>query len=146
MTKQTLHISDPERARFAANSEITTDSWGNEVLVGLSHDESNRHATHLRPRAGRRTPEEVADARYLDGRHLRAMVFWRIAAVVPDCNNRKMTAEDAFEVGRMAWKAYAGVDQLLHFSEMIGSVPVELRLAALNGWLCAFDDEADRFK
>jgi hypothetical protein len=139
-----LNISEPERAKFATNNELGADSHGNEVLIGLDYDESNRHVRYLRGPMHRRTRDEAADARYLLGRHQRAMIFWKLAIKLPDCLNEEMSAEGAFEVGREAWNAHAGATQLSDFSKMIGTVPLALRLAALNGWLNAFDDEADR--
>ena len=45
-----------------------------------------------------------------------------------------------------AWKADAGLRQHEDFSNMIAGVPIALRMAALNGWLNAFDDEEIRLR
>jgi hypothetical protein len=66
------------------------------------------------------------------------MVFWSIALSQPDCDG-SLTREEAFEFGRAAWKADAGSRQLQDFAEMTAGVPKAVRMAALNGWLCAFD-------
>ena len=81
----------------------------------------------------------------MDGRHQRALLFWTAALSKPDCE-RSLTPTEAFEVGREAWKADAGLRQHEDFSNMIAGVPIALRMAALNGWLNAFDDEEIRLR
>jgi hypothetical protein len=135
-----------ERAKLLENGEIGLDRWGNEVLIGLTSDESQRHLQYVHSRMRPKARHEKTDARYLRDRHKRAMLFWKAAQEEPDKSTKEMSAEEAFETGGGAWKAYAGVDQISDFREMIRSVPAAVRMAALNGWLVAFDDEAERLK
>lgn len=61
-----------------------------------------------------------------------------------------MSAEEAFETGRAAWDGRRALSDLAghvrDFDQMIDLVPGHLHLAALSGWLNAFEDEAARLE
>jgi hypothetical protein len=156
MTNQRLSLPDAQRADLEANNRIAIDTAGDEIIVGLTFDESNRYARYLlRPRQHHRylplirgaSPEETQDFLDLSMGHARAMIFWSLALHEPDCVG-SITPEDAFEVGRAAGKADAatppekrlGRDYQLHFEKMIAGVPKTVRIAALNGWLLAVQE------
>ena len=138
----TLNLEETERARLGLG--ITNDRRGDEILVGLDRAESERYISLMR--MSPRHQDDSDDARYLEARHKRSMHFWTIALAAGDSCAIPRTPENAFDLGFKAWNAFAGIRQIDDFKAMIVQVPKEQRLAALNGWLAAFDDEAARLR
>jgi hypothetical protein len=67
-----MPVKDTDRAEFEAFHDLGLDSYGREVLVGLSYEETEWYLDVLeRERAGRHlvTKEEIRRRAYLDDRH-----------------------------------------------------------------------------
>jgi hypothetical protein len=133
-----LHIDEADRNRLDSSS-LAIDDSGNEVFVGLNRDESQRYADILR--LGEKGTD-IEESEYLRESHERALLFWRIALRIDRSSAIRMTPESAFDLGYTSWNPFAGDGQIEDFENMIRQVPKDLRLAALNGWLSAIDDEA----
>jgi len=138
-----LKLTNDERARLN-QGELVFDKEGWEIYVGLDRAESERHITLMRML--RRHRADARDAKELRERHKRALVFWRRALALPEESTNATTAQTAFDLGYAAWNAFAGDRQLVDFEKIIVQVPKDQRLAALNGWLAAFDDEGARLR
>lgn len=144
-----LPLSSAMREGLAAENKIVV--WkGSETLIGLTRDETERLLSYWQ--ASGRTPRENRQDRiYVEERHHRAAVWWQRALHAPESvPTVDMTPEAAFEAGQLAWDGQrARADLSAHmqdFDGMIARVPGDLRLAAVHGWLSAFDDEADRIR
>ncbi|MER8489343.1 hypothetical protein NKH53_13830 [Mesorhizobium australicum] len=138
------------RNRLSAENRLVPGKADCEVLVGLSRDESERLVRHWQQpaMADRQERRETSD---LEDRHSRARVWWQRTLQMSETpNSSRMTAEEAFESGRSAWHGRNALEDLSQhmrdFDAMIVAVPKHLHLAALNGWLNAYDDEADRLR
>lgn len=138
-----LKLTDDERARLGPEV-LATERSGREIFVGLDHAESER-LVRLR-RMLKRAKTEAKEARDLEERHGRALVFWRLALVTPEPHGNSISSQNAFDRGYAAWGAFTSSQRLEDFKAMIVDIPREHRLAALNGWLAAFDDEAGRLR
>lgn len=143
-----LGLPDQLRVTYMSENRLVTDRLGNEVFIGLGRDESERLARYWQLSA---IPDrqDRQDKYALEERHNRGRVWWQRALQAPDdASTTAMTAEAAFEVGRVAWNGQRALSDLAEhmqdFDRMIAGVPSPFRLAAIHGWLNAFDDEADR--
>jgi hypothetical protein len=137
MPVKSLDLTVQERARLEPDHHLVIDR-NDELFVGLDRAESERYVTLVIRRRG----ADANEAARLQNRHNRAIFFWRIALAAEGFPTSPMTRDCAFNLGLEAWKAFAGGGQIADFEAMIVQVPKEQHLAALNGWLAAFDDEA----
>ncbi|UCI10420.1 hypothetical protein [Mesorhizobium sp. B1-1-8] len=144
-----LNLPAELRQTFSAQRRLVVDHAGNELFVGLSRDESERLAGYWRQPASL-DHQERRDKIALEEGHQRARIWWQRALLAQDGSNVEMSAEQAFEIGRSAWDRRralsGGPDHILDFDKMIAKVPRDVRLAAVHGWLNAYDDEADRLR
>ncbi|MGE9007171.1 hypothetical protein ACO2JO_01210 [Leptospira interrogans] len=141
------YILPAMRAKLLIEHRLVMDNHQNEVLVGLSSDESRR-LVHYWNEPATTKRQDRKDKHTLDEKHRRAHMWWRRCSTVHDLSARDMTASEAFEIGRAAWNSQSALSDLERhtkdFDAMIATVPQDRRLAAIHGWLNAFDDEADR--
>lgn len=145
-----LNLPDQLRATYASENRLVADRLGKEVFVGLSRDESERLARYWQ-QTGRTWRDDRRDKQTLEERHSRGQIWWLRALNAPaEGGPAIMTADAAFEAGRAAWDMRRALSDLpghlADFDRMIVAVPDEHRLAAINGWLNAFDDESDRIR
>ena len=143
------YIPPAMRATFLIEHRLVMDKHHNEVLIGLGFDESRRLVHYWNePATVNRLNRQ--DKYALEEKHKRAHMWWRRCSIVHALSARDMTASEAFEVGRAAWDSQSALSDLerhtKEFDAMIATVPQDCRLAAIHGWLNAFDDEADRLR
>lgn len=137
-----LDLSDDVRRTIPGDS-LAIDRAGNEIFVGLERPDSDRYALLV---SGPVTLEERRKITPLEERHKRAMVLWKIINSLPGfpSTGPTMSADEAFTLGYEAYKPADASKSYNGFRQVIGDLPTEFRLAALNGWLQAFDDLASK--